>query len=137
MKKISYTLITGAAGLLGKYHAIGILNLKQNLVLTDTDLVSLKKTQIFLKKKFPSSKILLKKLDVTSEKSIKKLLNYLRTKNIVIKVLINNATPSAMGNIPPTIAEEKNFFSLFIIPIDFPCMILFLSHLLSIPCNKA
>tara|TARA_B100001057_G_scaffold460936_1_gene512478 strand:+ start:666 stop:809 length:144 start_codon:yes stop_codon:yes gene_type:complete len=47
MKKISYTLITGAAGLLGKYHAIGILNLKQNLVLTDTDLVSLKRPKFF------------------------------------------------------------------------------------------
>lgn len=109
MKKISYTLITGAAGLLGKYHAIGILNLKQNLVLTDTDLVSLKKTQIFLKKKFPSSKILLKKLDVTSEKSIKKLLNYLRTKNIVIKVLINNAAIDAKFSSKKTTNRLENF----------------------------
>ena len=43
MNKIPYTLITGAAGLLGKYHSIAILNLKQNLVITDTDLIFFKK----------------------------------------------------------------------------------------------
>lgn len=95
MNKIPYTLITGAAGLLGKYHSIAILNLKQNLVITDTDLISLKKTQIFLKKKFPTSKILMKKLDVTNENSIEKLNNYLKNRNMIIKVLINNAAIDA------------------------------------------
>ena len=38
MKFKFFSLITGSAGLLGKHHARGLLNLKKDLILTDIDL---------------------------------------------------------------------------------------------------
>jgi short-subunit dehydrogenase len=50
-------LITGAAGILGKQHAIALLNSNANLILTDINLKKLKETQYQLKKEYPSSNI--------------------------------------------------------------------------------
>lgn len=81
-----YSLITGASGLLGEQHAIALLMLNSNVVLTDIDFKKL----IFLKKKlvkaFPELKVLIFKMDVTKEKSIKKISKYLKKKNIKINV---------------------------------------------------
>jgi NAD(P)-dependent dehydrogenase (short-subunit alcohol dehydrogenase family) len=86
-----YSLITGACGLLGEQHAIALLMINSNIILTDINLNKL----IFLKKKlikiFPKLKVLIFKMDVTEEKSIKKILKYLEKKNIKINILINNA----------------------------------------------
>jgi len=91
MKYTPYSLITGSAGLLGKYHAMGLLNLKKNLILTDINLKKLKKISLNLKKLYPKSNIIIKKLNVTSETSIKKLVVDLRKKNIIVTTLVNNA----------------------------------------------
>jgi NAD(P)-dependent dehydrogenase (short-subunit alcohol dehydrogenase family) len=86
-----YSLITGASGLLGEQHAIALLMLNSNIVLTDIDFSKL----ILIKKKivkaFPELKILIFKMDVTKEKSIKKISKYLEKENIKISILINNA----------------------------------------------
>ena len=86
-----YSLITGASGLLGEQHAIALLMLNSNVILTD---IAFKKL-IFLKKKliksFPEQKILIFKMDVTKEKSIKKTAKDLKKKNIRINILVNNA----------------------------------------------
>ena len=75
-----YSLITGASGLLGEQHAIALLMLNSNVILTD---IAFKKL-IFLKKKliksFPEQKILIFKMDVTKEKSIKKTAKDLKKK---------------------------------------------------------
>jgi NAD(P)-dependent dehydrogenase (short-subunit alcohol dehydrogenase family) len=86
-----YSLITGASGLLGEQHAIALLMLNSNVILTDINFKKL----IFLKKKlvksFPELNILIFKMDVTKEKSITKTAKDLKKKNIIINILVNNA----------------------------------------------
>jgi len=86
-----YSLITGASGLLGEQHAIALLMINSNIILTDVNFNKL----IFLKKKlvkvFPDLKVLIFKMDVTKEKSIKKISQYLKKKKIKINILVNNA----------------------------------------------
>ena len=86
-----YSLITGASGFLGEQHAIALLMINSNIILTDVNFNKL----IFLKKKlvkaFPDLKVLIFKMDVTKEKSIKKISQYLKKKNIKINILVNNA----------------------------------------------
>jgi NAD(P)-dependent dehydrogenase (short-subunit alcohol dehydrogenase family) len=86
-----YSLITGASGFLGEQHAVALLMLNCNVVLTDIDFNKL----IFLKKKlvklFPELKVSIFKMDVTKEKSIKKIASNLKKKNIKINILVNNA----------------------------------------------
>ena len=86
-----YSLITGASGLLGEQHAIALLMINSNIILTDINFNKL----IFLKKKlvklFPELEILIFKMDVNKEKSIKIIANSLKKKNIKINILVNNA----------------------------------------------
>jgi NAD(P)-dependent dehydrogenase (short-subunit alcohol dehydrogenase family) len=86
-----YSLITGASGLLGEQHAIALLMINSNIILTDVNFNKL----ILLKKKlvkvFPDLKVLIFKMDVTKEKSIKKIAKDLQKKNIKINILVNNA----------------------------------------------
>ena len=86
-----YSLITGASGFLGEQHAVALLMLNSNVVLTDIDFNKL----VFLKKRlvksFPKLEILIFKMDVTKEKSIKIIANNLRKKSIKINILVNNA----------------------------------------------
>ena len=74
MKK-EYGLITGASGLLGLEHAYSLLEIGINPILTDIDLVKLKKNYSELKNKFPKNEILIFKMDVTKEVSVKKVKN--------------------------------------------------------------
>ena len=90
-----YSLITGSAGLLGKYHAEALLQLNCNIVLTDIDQKKLNFTYQYLKNLYPKKNIIKTLLDVSSPKSIKKTLSSLRKKNIIINNLINNAAIDA------------------------------------------
>ena len=51
-----YSLITGSAGLLGKYHAEALLQLNLNIVLTDIDRKGLDVTFKHLKELYPKKK---------------------------------------------------------------------------------
>jgi len=86
-----FSLITGSSGLLGREHAEALLEIGSNLVLTDLDFNKLKKLKKKLNHQFPELKILIFKMDVTREKSIKKIINKLNKNKIKIDVLINNA----------------------------------------------
>ena len=86
-----YSLITGSAGLLGKYHAEALLQLNLNIVLTDIDRKGLDVTFKYLKNLYPKSNIIVSVLDVSSSKSILKTIGNLRKKNIIINNIINNA----------------------------------------------
>ena len=90
-----YSLITGSAGLLGKYHAEALLQLNLNVVLTDIDRKGLDVTFKYLKNLYPKSSIIVSVLDVSSSKSILKTMGSLRKKNIIINNLINNAAIDA------------------------------------------
>ena len=100
-----YSLITGSAGLLGKYHAIGLLNLNKNLILTDLNVKKLHDLRKNLKKNYPKVEILCLKMNVTSEKSIKKVINFLKRKKIIVTILINNAA------LDPKISKKTKYAS--------------------------
>ena len=76
-----YSLITGSAGLLGKYHAEALLQLNLNIILTDIDRKGLDVTFKHLKNLYPKKKIITFLLDVSSTKSIEKTVNKLKMKN--------------------------------------------------------
>ncbi|MBT4147038.1 MAG: SDR family oxidoreductase [Gammaproteobacteria bacterium] len=84
-------LITGAAGLLGKQHAIALLEMGANIVLTDVNMSGLGKTKAELISDYPDQKIVLLSMDVTSSRSIEKAQSSLQTDGIHVSILINNA----------------------------------------------
>ena len=90
-----YSLITGSAGLLGKYHAEALLQLNLNIILTDIDRKGLDVTFKNLKEFYPKKNIIKSMLDVSSSRSIEKTIRNLRKKNIIINNLINNAAIDA------------------------------------------
>ena len=84
-------LITGSAGLLGVEHALALLELNSNLVLTDIQLEKLSELKKSLLSEYPKSNIKIFELDVTSKESILKLYEVLQQLGIDINILINNA----------------------------------------------
>ena len=106
-----YALITGAAGLLGEQHARSILEINGSVVLVDINLKKLKVIHNKLSKDFKNKRILIFKMDVTSENSIKGVIRLLKKKKIFINILINNA---ALNPKPKTKISRNNLeiFSL-------------------------
>jgi len=92
--KKKFALITGAAGLLGREHAKALLEENFNLILTDINFFLLKKLKKNLKKEF-QSEIIIKKMDVSKETSIKNVSRFIKQNQIFLEVLINNAAIDA------------------------------------------
>ena len=92
--KQKFALITGAAGLLGKEHAIALLEENFNCILTDINYQQLNNMKKKLPKKF-QDKTIIKKMDVSKEKSVKKIYNFIKKKKLYLNVLINNAAIDA------------------------------------------
>ena len=86
-----FALVTGSAGLLGQNHCEALAEIGYNLILTDNNKVALKRQHYSLIKKFKNVKILSFNMDVSSEKSVKKVCKIIDKKKIKLKVLINNA----------------------------------------------
>jgi NAD(P)-dependent dehydrogenase (short-subunit alcohol dehydrogenase family) len=107
-----FSLITGAAGLLGEQHAIALLEINSDIILTDINFNRL----ILLKKKliqiFPESKILIFRMDVSKEKSIIQTANKLKKKNIKINILINNAAIDSKVNKNQNMSNSSKFEKL-------------------------
>ena len=92
--KGKYALITGAGGLLGYEHASALLEINSNVILTDisNDILVINKNKLI--KQFPSlnkGQILCYSMDVTSIKSIQEVCDNLKSHEIFIDILINNA----------------------------------------------
>ena len=107
--KQNCALITGAAGLLGEEHAIALLEIRKNVILTDINLHRLKILKNKLNKKFNNNKIYSYKMDVSKEKSIIATWNYFKKKNILIDVLINNAAIDPKFNKKNNSAKNSRF----------------------------
>ena len=86
-----YAVITGGAGLLGIEHARAILEVNGNLILWDIDSKALDLALNKLQSEFKTSKIYKSVVDVTKELEIRLALDSLKSKNIEISILINNA----------------------------------------------
>ena len=90
-KKNKIALITGAAGLMGRYHAEALAEVGYNLVLTDLNIAKLSKLKNFLSKKFKKLKFYYYNCDITSEKQVNNLKKNLDESKLFVSCLINNA----------------------------------------------
>jgi len=93
-----FALITGAAGLLGREHAIALLENNANLVLLDINADKLNNLVADLRKSFPNSKIISSNCNITDESNVVALNHDLILQGIVIKILINNAALNPKQN---------------------------------------
>jgi len=97
-----HACITGACGLLGKYHAIALLETDASVILTDINTYQLQELKDDLSDSYDSKKIYTYVMDVTDENNINEVLRDLDEQNIRVSILINNAainpTASSIGN---------------------------------------
>jgi NAD(P)-dependent dehydrogenase (short-subunit alcohol dehydrogenase family) len=93
-------LITGAAGLLGKEHAMALLESGASVVLTDIGQVQLDKVRSELEKQFDSAQIVTYKMDVSRPEAIQAVSETLWSADTRIDILVNNAAidPKVTGN---------------------------------------
>ena len=100
-------LITGAAGLLGKEHALAILEAGGKVILTDISTKELNKTKKDLQSKYDSESIKAFKMDVSNKKDISRVSGLLLKSKTRVDVLINNAAinPKVKNKLS---AEKKN-----------------------------
>ena len=99
MKKLA-TLITGGAGFLGSFYCTKFIENNHFVFCIDTNLKKINK----LKKKYKKNFIGLK-CDISNEKEVKKLFNYVN-KKFFVNVLINNA---AIDAIPLNIKKNNKY----------------------------
>ena len=84
-------LVTGAAGLLGKEHAIALLKSGATVVLTDVDEAALMQAQSHLSQEAEGSRLLAQVMDVTNLNSIQTVSEELVTAVGGVNILVNNA----------------------------------------------
>lgn len=103
---IKFALVTGASGLLGKYHLEALAKIGYNLILIDVEKKKLEKLKNSLKRKFKKLKILSFLCDIVSENQVKALKQKLEMKKIFVDCLVNNADINPKMS---TKSKEKNF----------------------------
>ena len=91
-------LITGSAGLLGYEHAVALLEIGANLIVTDIDQEKLFNLSEKLKEKANKSDIISHYLDITCYESVNSLQEILQKQGIKIDILINNAAINPVVN---------------------------------------
>ena len=95
-------LITGAAGLLGREHALALLEVGSKVVVTDLDGDPLNEAYNFLLTKYDPKSVIRMPMDVTNEVHIREVCNELTERSIPPDVLINNAA------IDPKVTKARN-----------------------------
>ena len=84
-------LITGGAGLLGKEHAIALLEVGANVVLWDINKENLMRVTNELTKDFSEQSVKMSVVDISKEEEVNNAFKELELKGIAISILINNA----------------------------------------------
>lgn len=84
-------LVTGAAGFLGKEHALALAEAGALVILTDLKQNAIDEAIFAIKKEFPQGKYAGIVLDVTSEESIKACLKQIIINHGKLDILVNNA----------------------------------------------
>ncbi len=85
-------LITGGGGLLGPQHGIALAKWGANIILIDINTKGLDKSKNIILKALPDSSIITKVIDITKQHELEELINQLANKNILVDILINNAS---------------------------------------------
>ena len=93
-----FSIITGAAGLLGEQHAAALAEAGFNIILTDIDKKKLSFVQSKIQKSFKKQKIISYPMDITNEEEIIKMKKYFKSKRVKISVLVNNAAMNPKMN---------------------------------------
>jgi NAD(P)-dependent dehydrogenase (short-subunit alcohol dehydrogenase family) len=86
-----WALITGGAGLLGKEHAIALLEVGANIVLWDINKENLMKVTSDLTRNFSEKSIITSVVDISKEDEVFDACKKLESQGITISILINNA----------------------------------------------
>ncbi len=97
-----WALITGGAGLLGREHAIALLEIGANIVLWDVNDEKLMKVANELTNNFSDKLIITSVVDVSKEAEVLDASRKLDSRGITISILINNAA------INPKYSSEHN-----------------------------
>lgn len=84
-------LITGGAGLLGKEHALALLEVGANVVLWDVDKENLMRVTNELSKDFNEQSVTMSVVDISKEEEVDNAYKKLELQGIAISILINNA----------------------------------------------
>ena len=84
-------LITGGAGLLGKEHALALLEVGANVVLWDVDQENLMRVINELSKDFSEQSVTMSVVDISKEEEVDSAYKELELQGIAISILINNA----------------------------------------------
>ena len=84
-------LITGGAGLLGKEHALALLEVGANVVLWDVDIENLMRVTNELTKDFSEQSVKMSVVDISKEEEVSNAYKELELQGITISILINNA----------------------------------------------
>ena len=100
-------LITGSAGLLGPQHAKALLDCGARVVITDVNEDSLYFEEQSLSEIYDSSCVISKKLDVTDKDSILFVLDELKSQNINVDILVNNAAIDPKVNVLESSLESS------------------------------
>ena len=86
-----WALITGAAGLLGLEHSRALLEAGANVILQDISTEKLIQAKSILEAEYPMSILRVSSSDITSEIAMVNLFDELKSQEITISILINNA----------------------------------------------
>ena len=86
-----WALITGGAGLLGKEHALALLEVGANVVLWDINEENLIKVTNELNRNFSEQSVSMSIVDISKEEQVNNGYKELESKGITISILINNA----------------------------------------------
>ena len=84
-------LITGGAGLLGKEHALALLEVGANVVLWDVNKENLMRVTNELSKDFSEQSVTMSVVDISKEEEVDNAYKELDRQGIAISILINNA----------------------------------------------
>jgi len=89
--KGKWALITGGAGLLGKEHALALLEVGANIVLWDINKENLISVTNNLTKDFSEKSIIMSVVDISKENEVFDAYKKLNSQGVTISILINNA----------------------------------------------
>jgi NAD(P)-dependent dehydrogenase (short-subunit alcohol dehydrogenase family) len=107
-------VITGGAGLLGKEHALALLEVGANVVLWDVNQENLIRVANELTKDFSEQSVNISVVDISKEGAVNNACKELDLKGLAISILINNAAinPKYTSGIKETVFSRVENFTL-------------------------